>query len=707
MRYWTLLALLVAGAVFTWPCGPFFPEFEYAPKHGPVKSAAEIDQFDRGNLGVVRPEFYRQNLVVAYRYLSGVPLTEAEVKALERQPAVYTGPPDQFTATARWLTARKQVGAAPPIQSLRADKQVPGSNWQYFDNCLDTAFDTAAATLRDRIAKWSAQSPAVAEWLRGQDQVFENCSGGPVIPAPLTAGDPLLAADRQYQIAAAEFYAGKYADAERDFDAVAANANSPWRDGGHYLAARALIRDGTVHSKPESLKAAEPKLKAVIADPAQEKWHASARGLTEFIHATADPQGRLVEVAAKLTHPGADFDQAMTDYTRLYDRLEEQKAELPTADNELTDWIDTLQNRKSERAVEKWRAGKSMPWLVAALSASPANDPAVPELIAAARKIAPEATAYASATIYGIRLERKRGQVDAAREWADRALETKQLDSTVNFLRAERLAMARDWSEFLKFGPRKPVAIGSEGVWSDGPLREDPGLPKRPLALDDDFTGPMNTSVPLELWDAAARGDALPRVFQAEIAQAGWVRAVLIDDRVAARKLAARAGELNPPLAPAASDYLAQSDPAAAQFTAVFWMLRLPGLQPELRSGLGRVTSVNAIDNLRDNWWGKGEAKMSGADFLPAAQRASGEEQAAQLRKNAANAVNYLCPAAIAWAKAHPRDPRVPEALHLAVRATRYGPADKESSGYSKEAFDILHKTYPNSPWTNQTKYWY
>jgi hypothetical protein len=349
-----------------------------------------------------------------------------------------------------------------------------------------------------------------------------------------------------------------------------------------------------------------------------------------------------------------------------------------------------------------------MPWLVAALSSSDPNDPAVPDLIAAARKVAPEAPAYATATIYGIRLERQRGQIDAARDWADRALATKQLDSTVNLLRAERLATARDWDEFLKFGPRKPVAMGYEGVGSDEPLDQDPDLQKRTVALDDDFTGPMNTSVPLELWDAAARGDALPREFQAEIAKAGWMRAVLLDDRPAAMKLAARAGDLNPPLAPAVRDYAAQTDAAAAQFTAVFWMLRTPGLRPELRSGIGRGTKVNDIDNFRDNWWSLGESKTVRADFLPSAQREAGEEQAARLRKNAGNGVNYLCAAAIAWAKGHPQDPRVPEALHLAVRATRYGRVtDKESTRYSKEAFDILHRKYPDSTWAKQTKYWY
>jgi hypothetical protein len=709
MRWWTLPVLLAAGALFTWPCGPFFPEFEYAPVHGPVKSGAATGRFDRGDLGLVRPEFYRKNLVVAYRYLSGVPLTDAEVKAIQPLESVPdTRPADEWTAPSRWLKARNGVPHAPYVANVDAFKEIPGGQFEMFQNCLDSAFDTAVATLRDRQAKWGASNEKLAEWLKGQDQVFENCSAGPKIPTALTGGDPLLAADRQYQIAAAEFYAAKFDDAQRDFEAVAANSYSPWRDGGHYLAARALIRDGTIHSKPGSLNAAESTLKAVIADPAQQKWHASARGLIDFIHATLEPRQAMAALGAQLVRQGGDMQKALTDYTRLYDRMEEQKGEVPAAESELTDWIDTFQNRTAVHALDRWRAGKSLPWLVAALSASDANDAAVPDLIAAARKVSPDAPAYVSATVYGIRLERQRGKVDEAREWADRALATKQLDSTVNLLRAERLAMARDWSEFLKFGPRKPVAMAFEEVGSDEPLDDNPDLKNRTVALDDDFTGPMNASVPLELWDAAARGDALPRVFQAEIVQAGWVRAILLEDRPAARKLAERAGELNPAVAQAMRDYAAQTDPAAAQFTAVFWMLRIPGLGPYVRSGVGRTTKGNEIDSFRDNWWNNVEPKTAtAAGFLPESQRGAGQEQSAKLQKVAGNGVNYLCAAAIAWAKVHPQDPRVPEALHLAVRATRYGVTDQQSTRYSKEAFDILHKTYPNSQWTQQTKYWF
>jgi hypothetical protein len=61
----------------------------------------------------------------------------------------------------------------------------------------------------------------------------------------------------------------------------------------------------------------------------------------------------------------------------------------------------------------------------------------------------------------------------------------------------------------------------------------------------------------------------------------------------------------------------------------------------------------------------------------------------------------------IEWSKQNPRDPRVPEALHLAVRATRYGQADPETTNYSRAAYTLLHRRYPGSPWAKKTPYWF
>jgi hypothetical protein len=93
--------------------------------------------------------------------------------------------------------------------------------------------------------------------------------------------------------------------------------------------------------------------------------------------------------------------------------------------------------------------------------------------------------------------------------------------------------------------------------------------------------------------------------------------------------------------------------------------------------------------------------------FLSSAQRAAGEREWAALAERAAVATNFLCAETLAWAKPHPGDPRLPEALYLAVRATRYGPADKSTRDYSRQSFELLHRRFPNSEWARKTKYWY
>jgi hypothetical protein len=74
------------------------------------------------------------------------------------------------------------------------------------------------------------------------------------------------------------------------------------------------------------------------------------------------------------------------------------------------------------------------------------------------------------------------------------------------------------------------------------------------------------------------------------------------------------------------------------------------------------------------------------------------------------SAPRWLGQLAVQWAKAHPDDARVPESLHLAVRAWRYGCTEtdqNEAPNYSKEAFEILRARYPASEWTKKTPYWF
>ena len=93
-------------------------------------------------------------------------------------------------------------------------------------------------------------------------------------------------------------------------------------------------------------------------------------------------------------------------------------------------------------------------------------------------------------------------------------------------------------------------------------------------------------------------------------------------------------------------------------------------------------------------------------DFLDQEQQKTAEKEWQHLM-NLGAAPNYFARLVIDWVQKHQDDQRVPEALALAVRATRYGCTDEQSSGFSQQAFQLLHRHYPDSSWAKKTPYWY
>src|SRR6516164_2193621 len=91
------------------------------------------------------------------------------------------------------------------------------------------------------------------------------------------------------------------------------------------------------------------------------------------------------------------------------------------------------------------------------------------------------------------------------------------------------------------------------------------------------------------------------------------------------------------------------------------------------------------------------------AAFLTSGDRDRARNEVARLRQ-LPGAPAYLGAIILSWANAQPRDPRVPEALHLVVRATRYGQKETETS---KAAYLFLHNRYRRNPWTSKTPLWF
>jgi len=287
---------------------------------------------------------------------------------------------------------------------------------------------------------------------------------------------------------------------------------------------------------------------------------------------------------------------------------------------------------------------------------------------------------------------------------------------------------------------RADVHVDVDQAWRDdlsaridhvgGIRRGDARLDRAdPPAFDADGGKILNEQIPLDMLIDAARRDVLPKTLRREIAATGWVRSVLLGDEGTAKTLATLLQELAPDLKAPLQTYLDAGDAESRNFAAVLLMLRFPGMRPYVQAGFGRLTPPGKLDELRDNWWCPFRPVPNGppdyyrvssvlgapllvlypegapkAQFLSSEQRARGETEWSRLTA-LPPAPEYLGTQAVAWVTSHASDPRAPEALHLAVRAVRYGCGAK--AGASKAAFQLLQSRYPGSEWARKTKYWY
>ncbi len=742
-----LLLVLFNSSIFA--CGPFTLETIFVFT---VHPAYPLDRFAHGELGVIQPSYARSYLYVAYRYLSNSPFTSSEQKALTElwHDRLTTGAePDGDAWVKAWLDARQKVtgaGESPKISVFR-NREKP-NEYETYLNCRKDAFDSAISTLNERIKKYGADSEAVHTWIAGQDQVFANCSEGQHIPEALpSSADALAQDDRSYQVAAANFYATSFDEARKTFEAIAKDGSSPWRSAAPYLVARTLVRKaslGAEEAKNDSFNQAEIQLKSILANKELSTTHAASARLLDLVRLRLHPSERLHELALELVSktPNDNLKQDLWDYTVLLDGvLEPDSTTKPSKDilhqDELTDWIATIEGNSTEdheHALSRWRTTHSAPWLIAALSKADAKSSNLADLIQSGFSVKPDSHGFASAQFHAIRLLMDSGQITEARTHLDELLKTNrsQFDpSSLNLLISERMMVASDLSDFLNRAPRIPAALswnddGREVPAESSDLTEENKVVIGRPFFDFDATKVLNTQIPLSLWKEAASSRTLPTHLRRDVAQAAWMRAVLVGDNKTADELVPALKAVAPDLTSALDDFLKTTEPDAKRFSALYTWLKNPGLEPVVDQGAGRESPLSKQDIYRDNWWCTGttvappeatppdteerksftSSSIHGPYFLTDAQRAAGQKEWAALSSLGAMP-DYLCKQVIQFANSNATDPRVPEALHLAINSTRYGCTGKDTGRWSKAAFDLLHRRYANTPWAKKTKYWF
>ncbi|MGA2262263.1 MAG: hypothetical protein ABSH28_12595 [Acidobacteriota bacterium] len=736
-----LAALLLATVVFcpsNLPsCGPFFAVAIFTQTGQPP---APISDYARGRLGVLQSNYRQDYLVVAYRYLSGKPLSATEQKAIElpmwgayERSTVVRGETSE-PAVQAWLDARAKVPGAGEPQPIETYRSTQSPSWEKFLNCSDDSFRNARETVEARIGAFGPGHPGIKGWVSAQDSVFANCSdGNPSIPAPPEHTLPqALKHDREYQIAAAHFYAMHYDEAAKLFRAIEAEKESSWSHMAPYLVARCLIRKAVVpgaEGKFDSgaFSQAEEELTSILHDPDRKDLHPMALKLENYVALHIHPLEYLRTAASRLQDSANadDFKQNLVDYRYVLERSAPFHFTMDNArqTSDLSDWVLTWGGGKPAYAYERWQATGSVAWLLSAISKIERGDPESADLLAAALKIAKDSPAYPTAQYHRIRLLSASGKRDEARTVLDEilpGLRTSLDRSSLNMFLAYRMSLARNLDEFLQFAPRFPVDIqfGDKDI----PL---------PL-LDSDSTEVLDEELPLSMLQRAMNIKSLAVHLRRQLSRMVWTRAVLIAADAVAGEAAAVLEQNFPELRPDLRTWHDAADADSRQFAAALLMLHFPGMSPFISSGVPRRKYLAGIHDYGENWWCG--FSTTGALEEPTGDRRSGSryEPKVETRPEPSTSPSFLSDAktaearsewqklatmetapdyfgriVLAYAAKHPGDARVPEALHLVVKSTRYGCNDADSGRYSQSAFALLHGKYENTQWAKMTPFWF
>lgn len=329
-RFAVSLVLISAFLTNALPCGPGYITPLFDTTSAPENPYAD---YAAGRLGIIKPKYRRSVLYAAYRYIAGGGLTGAEQQGIID---VWRAEIDNKDfrdnsvdeAVKAWVERRKDVAGTeektPEIYTER-----PYGGYDFFPNCTRNAFETAAETLADRSTTHGPSDQNVVNWVKAQDQVFQNCSTGKQTPDAAPVGAPVwLEKDRAYQMAAAAFYSLDYADAKHRFAEIAQDSESPWQETADYLVARTLIRQASL-SKDENKAGplydeAEEHLKKFISRTG--KFSASSERLMGLIKYRRHPKERVSELAKQLSFYGGgeNFRQDVIDYNWLLDKFESE-----------------------------------------------------------------------------------------------------------------------------------------------------------------------------------------------------------------------------------------------------------------------------------------------------------------------------------------------------------------------------------------------
>lgn len=201
------------------------------------------------------------------------------------------------------------------------------------------------------------------------------------------------------------------------------------------------------------------------------------------------------------------------------------------------------------------------------------------------------------------------------------------------------------------------------------------------LPVDEDTVEIFNRHFPLQLLVKAARDPDLPDYLQGRLVLAIWTRAILLNNDEVATKVAPQVVKVAPKIEPVFREYLEARTPKARHEAALYVLLKFPDMSPYLASIIPTFSTSEDLEYFFDtSWWcapSETEYNDQGVEvpkvipkpsFLTAAQLETARREYRALI-DVGDGKSYLGQQVIAWAKASPANPKIPEALFIAAMA--------------------------------------
>ncbi|MEA3038673.1 MAG: hypothetical protein QOE79_1186 [Sphingomonadales bacterium] len=722
---------------------------------------AELARFYAGRLPVVLTRAPDELLYLDWRLLHRLPIGQKAGKALFA-PCCETVDTPLTGGSYGWLDDRKRVEGAPELSYYYLPVDRPGPDYTSIPNCFPDAFDSASATLKARIARYGAKSAAVKAWLATQDAVFDACANPAAALPPLTAHEPQwLAKDRAYQEAAFALYNFRNAEAAERFGAIARDSASPWRGRGLYLRARALFREALARPGARTLADADSAVATLAAAPPGTYGRDEAADMKSALDYREHPAALLQRLDRELG------ERTLSEYaaTGLVDYLSLARSAEHRPD--AADWMLTLRAEPAKKDAAlahsraRWSASRDPAWLVAALSFADPGSEAAGALLADADAVPRGDPAWLTVQYHRLRLTLGGADADQLRRRLDSILADPALTAYEwNLFSAMRTEVAADLGDLARHSIRRPYCPRSyQGCFDDAHWVRYEGSIARGAGGAWFAFGPDARAIadrlPLDERIRLSRDASLPTALRLDLALTSFARAVQLRRDAAIDALARELVPLLPQLRGDWRAILAARPGPDKRFATFFAMAKLPGLRSNLvqyqrpqggvsdfpgywvdwtiparpgepafpregQYGAGNyywyAVAEGPADLLCVEKCGLGAAPLRLPPFVQPLQARAGAEQGFFVSEEAKTYRLASQPPApppsglrvweelLGWARAHPRDPRSPQAFYWLIHIGRWS----DTPGHiGRRAFALLHARYPRSVWAERAPYYY